>query len=870
MRELNASELLRHRPFVRGLALSLTGEAESADDLTQEALLIGLERPPADPGALRAWLGQVVRRLAWRRMRSERARGDREARAHADAPDAGLELPASFDAARAETRHLLAQALEALDPIYRDVLVLRFYEGLPPREIALRLGVPLETVRTRQKRGLERLRARLDGRFRDREVWGLALLGLAGIAPRRTGLAGGLLAAAAVVAAILPLAWLGLRSRAAEPLVAVAPAPADAFELRALDAELPAPADAQRAGLEAAAAPAPAAESPRIGRVLTPLGQPAAGARVQFQWLLGAERAPVELETDAQGRFALPDDARAAVVCAWHEDWGTAGLLSAMDPMFEESFDLLLFHPWPHAEGRVQDEHGAPIAGARIALSVASEVGRTIAPRRWGVLLPEPFAVEADGTFAIPSVPLGTYWIRAEAPGFAPCAQVWTPVDSDARFDFVLVRGRSVEGRLTLRDGGPVAGARVELAAAAPHAPLVAQADALGRYRFEHVPKGELRATASWSDGDEGWIAARTLGCCADPRQQWDAELARGGAIRGWALRADEGVPEGWWVRAVAGARVHEAPLDEFGGFLITGWDAAHARLELRDRERRLRALAAWSSGTPDVELREAPGRLVGSVRFDDPRQAREALLLVRHVETEDELEARFDVELGRLDVDGLACGDWRLLRWLPGRRAEEVARYTVRAGETTDFGTLELPAMAHLAVDVGREPGGHVRLMRKLVDGSWTPEHERRVSQADAENLLHFEVQPAAYEVRIGGIASAARSYTTLLAPGERELLIPEPRELVDCVLRVQRPTAGLDGGFLDLRVVDPVLGVEVLLQRRPIRAATPRTVEFEVALPPGEWLLRASSPEGRVERLFRSDALGPDSFFELQAQQD
>ncbi|HVS17528.1 MAG TPA: sigma-70 family RNA polymerase sigma factor, partial [Planctomycetota bacterium] len=211
MRSLRTSELLAHRHFVRGLALSLTDDPESAEDLAQEALLIGLQRPPADEGALRAWLGQVVRRLAWRRFRSERARGDRELRARGEQRDEPLELPASYDAAQAETRLLLAQALDGLEPHYRDVLVLRFYEGLPPRDIAARLGLPIETVRTRLKRGLGRMRDKLEGRFGDREVWGLMLFALAGLPPRRAG-AYGLAAAAAVTAFLLPALWWGLRA----------------------------------------------------------------------------------------------------------------------------------------------------------------------------------------------------------------------------------------------------------------------------------------------------------------------------------------------------------------------------------------------------------------------------------------------------------------------------------------------------------------------------------------------------------------------------------------------------------------------------------------------------------------------------------
>ena len=44
---------------------------------------------------------------------------------------------------------------------YRSALLLRFFEALPPRRIAERLALAVETVRTRLKRGLEQVRARL-------------------------------------------------------------------------------------------------------------------------------------------------------------------------------------------------------------------------------------------------------------------------------------------------------------------------------------------------------------------------------------------------------------------------------------------------------------------------------------------------------------------------------------------------------------------------------------------------------------------------------------------------------------------------------------------------------------------------------------
>ncbi|MEM7201192.1 MAG: sigma factor [Planctomycetota bacterium] len=54
--------LLDHGPFVRALALSLIGDEHGAEDITQEAWAVALERraPPSGAGA---WLGGVARNL---------------------------------------------------------------------------------------------------------------------------------------------------------------------------------------------------------------------------------------------------------------------------------------------------------------------------------------------------------------------------------------------------------------------------------------------------------------------------------------------------------------------------------------------------------------------------------------------------------------------------------------------------------------------------------------------------------------------------------------------------------------------------------------------------------------------------------------
>ena len=168
------SRLLEQREFLRRLARSLVGDAHRAEDLVQDACLLALERPPKS-GALRPWLSGVVRRLALKSLAREAERPAREARA------ARPELDVEQEARDLELSGQLVQALRSLDAPYRSVLWLRYYRGLTPSEIARERELPLATVKTRLRRGLERLRQTLDAEFGERERWSRALLPLAGL-----------------------------------------------------------------------------------------------------------------------------------------------------------------------------------------------------------------------------------------------------------------------------------------------------------------------------------------------------------------------------------------------------------------------------------------------------------------------------------------------------------------------------------------------------------------------------------------------------------------------------------------------------------------------------------------------------------------
>jgi len=176
----SADVLLEHREFLRRLARGILHDADAADDVAQDAIVAALGERPRN---LRGWLGKVARHLALSRRRAE-ARRDLRERAAAR-PEA---LPSAAEGvARLEIQRKVVDAVLALDEPYRSVVVHRFFFDLAPGEIAKRLQVPVETVRTRLRRALEQLRARLDASH-GRQAWSVALLALA--VPRKTPLGG--------------------------------------------------------------------------------------------------------------------------------------------------------------------------------------------------------------------------------------------------------------------------------------------------------------------------------------------------------------------------------------------------------------------------------------------------------------------------------------------------------------------------------------------------------------------------------------------------------------------------------------------------------------------------------------------------------
>lgn len=286
-------DLLVHADWLRALARRLVADPSSAEDIEQEVWRQALEAPPRDHANPRGWLAAVARNVARSLGRSRVRRGRRElaaARSEALPDTSELVLEAEL------SRTLAGEVLELPEP-YRTVLLLRYWRGMPSEDIAAARGVPHETVRTQIRRGVERLRERLDSKHGGRAAWmalyaplarDLPTLATASLAPAGLGWATWA-TAAAVLSIAGAVAWSSRSTDgpATAALIAVEEAPAT--ELGAVN-ELASAARGTDSSVRASAVPAVVAPpksaegmyAPVSGRCVRPDGSPVAGVRVRW------------------------------------------------------------------------------------------------------------------------------------------------------------------------------------------------------------------------------------------------------------------------------------------------------------------------------------------------------------------------------------------------------------------------------------------------------------------------------------------------------------------------------------------------------------------------------------------------------------
>jgi len=129
------------------------GHPETARDLTQDVFvrIARADGLPAGEGERRAWIFRIARNLA---IDHRRRHDVRLTESECARPETGR--PASQD-----TSAVVNEALSALDPVDRDVFLLREAGGLSYAEIAAACDLTASAVRSRLHRARIDLRARL-------------------------------------------------------------------------------------------------------------------------------------------------------------------------------------------------------------------------------------------------------------------------------------------------------------------------------------------------------------------------------------------------------------------------------------------------------------------------------------------------------------------------------------------------------------------------------------------------------------------------------------------------------------------------------------------------------------------------------------
>ena len=153
MRLLVAEHGTQLTRFVRRLTL---GQQQTAEDLVQETMVRAwrsLDSVPVEDGSGRRWLYTVARRLVIDEVRRRQARPVEVAPVDAERCATGDDTSRT-----AIANHSLREAVGKLSAAHREVLHQVYFLDRTVEDVAIRLGIPIGTVRSRMHYALRSLR----------------------------------------------------------------------------------------------------------------------------------------------------------------------------------------------------------------------------------------------------------------------------------------------------------------------------------------------------------------------------------------------------------------------------------------------------------------------------------------------------------------------------------------------------------------------------------------------------------------------------------------------------------------------------------------------------------------------------------------
>lgn len=154
----------RYRSTLRAVVLRVLNDESDADDVLQEVFLQLWNRAEcysSAKGEPLGWLVTLARRRAIDRLRQrsayQRAADRFEWETQSPAHEMDDARAADAEAFRGDLRDLVRGAMLRLPVKQKEVVERAFFDGLSQREIAVKMDLPLGTVKTRIQLGLRKL-----------------------------------------------------------------------------------------------------------------------------------------------------------------------------------------------------------------------------------------------------------------------------------------------------------------------------------------------------------------------------------------------------------------------------------------------------------------------------------------------------------------------------------------------------------------------------------------------------------------------------------------------------------------------------------------------------------------------------------------
>jgi RNA polymerase sigma-70 factor (ECF subfamily) len=156
----------RYGRLVFSLALNSVGDSATAEEITQDVFLRVWQRAKQyrdDRGKVSTWMTSITRHRAIDQLRRRSSRPEQRSVEWADVSAASVPVVNGPEqsAVLAMERERIRAAIAQLPSEQKEVLALAYFQGMKQSQIAKALGLPLGTVKTRTRLGMQKLREML-------------------------------------------------------------------------------------------------------------------------------------------------------------------------------------------------------------------------------------------------------------------------------------------------------------------------------------------------------------------------------------------------------------------------------------------------------------------------------------------------------------------------------------------------------------------------------------------------------------------------------------------------------------------------------------------------------------------------------------